>query len=430
MVADVPAMGCRIMDGAASVAASPPPVTLDGLTLANSLISCTLDATGAITSLVHLPSGAQLAGVAAPRGLPRVGTQGALHTTSPAWPDHAGGVLGRLVTYRDEPKHWEAWDIDEEYLHHATPLDSPADSWRVVERHPLRASVEFVRRVGRGSTIAQRYELRAGSPRVDVRCHMDWREERTLLRVLFATSVRAERATYDASLGFVARGTGRDTPHDRARFEVPAHRWMDLSARGAGLAILNDCKYGHSCHGHVMGLSLLRSARFPDPRADIGEHEFTYSLMAHDGDWRRAGVDVEAEALNDPMFAVPLPPARIGTREPLPADAWTEWAPFAIEHDPRARIEVLAFKSGEDDESWVLRLGETRGVSTPVTITWRLGVSGVDEVDLLERVGTLPASQRRGVSHSGRSTHLTIGPFQLVTLRLGTARSSRVVSSE
>ncbi len=390
LVADVPAMGCRVVDDAASAAAPPPPVTLDGLTLANSLISCTLDATGAITNLVHLPSGAQLADVAS-------------HAPSA---NPSGGVLGRLVTYRDEPKYWEAWDIDEDYLNHATPLDSPADSWRVVERHTLRTSVEFVRRFGAGSTITQRYELRAGSPRVDVRCHVDWREERTLLRVLFATSVRADHATYDASLGFVTRGTGRETPHDRARFEVPAHRWMDLSGRGAGLSILNDCKHGHSCHASIMGLSLLRSARFPDPRADIGEHEFTYSLMPHDGDWRRAGVDIEAEALNDPMFVVPR-------RRATPS-----WSPFTIEHDPRSRVEVLAFKPGEDDDSLVLRLAETRGVRTPIQIRWALPATGVEEVDLLERTGRLPPAQRRAVSHRAGVTSLRLGAFQIVSLRV------------
>ncbi|MFO0836210.1 MAG: glycoside hydrolase family 38 C-terminal domain-containing protein [Phycisphaerales bacterium] len=412
-VADVPAMGCRVVAGTASKATSLPPVTLDGLTLANSLISCTLDATGAITGLVHLPSGAQLAEAAAPRGPSRAAPH-AGSSNSP--PDPARGVLGRLVTYRDEPKYWEAWDIDEDYLNHATALDSPADSWRVVELNPLRASVEFVRRFGKGSTITQRYQLRAGSPRVDVRCHVDWREERTLLRVLFATSVRGNQATYDASLGFVTRGTGRETPHDRARFEVPAHRWMDLSAPGAGLAILNDCKYGHSCHGHVMGLSLLRSARFPDPRADIGEHEFTYSLMPHDGDWRRACVDIEAEALNDSMFAASgSAPDSPGVLAPT---ASSSWSPFTLEHDPRSRVEILAFKPGEDDDSLVLRLVETRGVGTPIRIRWTLPATQVEEIDLLERTGTLSAPQRRGVSHRDRVTSLQLGAFQIVSLRV------------
>ena len=39
---------------------------------------------------------------------------------------------------------------------------------------------------------------------------------------------------------------------------------MDLSEPGFGVALLNDGKYGHSCHDNVMGLTLLRSPKWPD----------------------------------------------------------------------------------------------------------------------------------------------------------------------
>lgn len=38
--------------------------------------------------------------------------------------------------------------------------------------------------------------------------------------------------------------------------QVWAHRWMDLSEHGFGLALLNDCKYGASVQGSVLSLSL------------------------------------------------------------------------------------------------------------------------------------------------------------------------------
>ena len=40
--------------------------------------------------------------------------------------------------------------------------------------------------------------------------------------------------------------------------------------------------------------------------ADLAEDEFTCSLMVHDGGWRAAGVDREAEALNTPLMPRPL----------------------------------------------------------------------------------------------------------------------------
>src|SRR4030095_2727698 len=147
----------------------------------------------------------------------------------------------------------------------------------------------------------QRFVLDAGSPRLDVRTVVDWHEHRKLLRVLFPTSIRAQEAAYGIQFGHIRRPTHQDDSWARAKFEVCAHRWMDLSESGGGLAILNDGKYGHSCRAGVMGLSLLRSTKFPDRDADMGEHQFTYSLMPHGGDWRSAGVEAEAEALNRPM---------------------------------------------------------------------------------------------------------------------------------
>ncbi|KAK2103421.1 Alpha-mannosidase 2C1 [Saguinus oedipus] len=40
------------------------------------------------------------------------------------------------------------------------------------------------------------------------------------------------------------------------RSGVWAHRWMDLSEHGFGLALLNDCKYGASVRGSILSLSL------------------------------------------------------------------------------------------------------------------------------------------------------------------------------
>lgn len=38
--------------------------------------------------------------------------------------------------------------------------------------------------------------------------------------------------------------------------QVWAHRWMDLSEHGFGLALLNNCKYGTSVRGSILSLSL------------------------------------------------------------------------------------------------------------------------------------------------------------------------------
>ena len=66
------------------------------------------------------------------------------------------------------------------------------------------------------------------------------------------------------------RPTHRNTSWDAARYEVSGHRFADLSEPDYGVALLNDAKYGHSAHGNVLTLSLLRGPLYPDPGADEG----------------------------------------------------------------------------------------------------------------------------------------------------------------
>ena len=90
-------------------------------------------------------------------------------------------------------------------------------------------------------------------------------------------------------------------------FEAAAHRFVDLSEPGFGLALLNDGKYGHSVRDNVLGLSLVRSPVYPDPLADEGEQSFTYALMPHAGRLARGR---RARRGRGPQSAPAVAPAR------------------------------------------------------------------------------------------------------------------------
>ena len=74
--------------------------------------------------------------------------------------------------------------------------------------------------------------------------------------------------------GVVERPTHYTTQYDLARYEVPGHRWSDLSEHGFGVALLSDWKYGYSTFGNELRISLLRAPKLPDPEADMGLHRF------------------------------------------------------------------------------------------------------------------------------------------------------------
>ena len=121
----------------------------------------------------------------------------------------------------------------------------------------------------------------AGVPRVDVKMQAEWHEKHILLKVAFPVSAHSDKATFEIPFGSVERPTTRNTPAEQAQFEVPAQRWADISDAKHGFSLLNDCKYGYDAKGNVLRLSLLRSPEWPDPHADEGHHEFTYSLYPH-----------------------------------------------------------------------------------------------------------------------------------------------------
>jgi alpha-mannosidase len=311
--------GTPVFVGAAAYAAgrireSDDAVTVDGLTLENEHLLVRLSEDGSVESVVDKATGRET-----------LATPG-----------------NRLELYEDLPVNFDAWDIDP--FHLETRRDCPpAGSWSVVADGPLRGEVAFERRVGERSTMRQVVRLDAGSRRVEFHTTVDWHEEHKLLKVCFPLDVHSPNATYEMPFAYAERPTHYSTSFDRARYEVPGHRWADLSEHGFGAALLTDSKYGYSCYGNELRISLLRSPKSPDPEADMGSHEFAYALFPHAGGWRDGGVVAEGMRFNAPL-------------------RWASGAPdasFASVDDPNLVLDTI--KRGERSDSLVLRLYEAHG---------------------------------------------------------------------
>jgi len=310
-----------------------------------------------------------------------------------------GGRANQLVLYEDRPLRWDAWDIDIFYEQKPYPVHEIVD-WQVVEAGPLRAAVEITRRCGQ-SVIRQRICLWRASRRVDFVTTVDWHERQMLLRALFPLDLNAASATCEIQFGAVERPTHRNTSWDVARFEVCAQRWVDLSEGDYGVALLNNGKYGHSLHGNVLGLSLLKGPVFPDRGADLGRHQFTYSLYPHQGDWRAAGVVRRAYELNAPLVAVPL------AERPAPgAPGAHSFLSVASDH---AVVETI--KVADDGDGLIVRLYEAHNQRGRVGLRFGRPVASAEETDLLERtVG--------GLAVDGETVEVAVRPFEVKTLRV------------
>ena len=271
--------------------------------------------------------------------------------------------------YDDRPTEYEAWDVDPFHLETARDAGA-AESCSVIRSDPLRAEVELRYRIGRSSTLRQVVRLDAGAARLEFHCEADWHERRTMLKVLFPVAVRSATATYQMQFGHVERPTHYSTSYDLARYEVPGHRFADMSEHGFGVALLTDCKYGYSTYGGEMRISLLRATMVPDPEADQGEHRFAYAVMPHAGGWREAGVVAEAARFATPLRWTP------GTAQPR---SW-----LSVD-DPNLVLDTV--KRAEDSDALVLRLYEAHGARGRARVHVAWPVAEAVSCNLLEDAG-------------------------------------------
>ena len=149
--------------------------------------------------------------------------------------------------------------------------------------------------------------LYAQERRIDFRTRVDWHESHRLLKAAFPIDVLAAQVRCEVQYGHVLRSTTANLPHDRARFEFCAHKWICVEEAGFGAALLNDSKYGHDVRGSTMRLTLLRSPKAPDPDADMGIQEFTYSLLPYSGSFSVENVVRAAYSLNVPLAVFETP---------------------------------------------------------------------------------------------------------------------------
>lgn len=385
LLASVPSLGYRtyFVRAAPKAPAASTAVKAAGYTLENRFLRLTIDPqTGCMTSLFDKRS----------------------HTEAlaPAETDSGGPqdrVCGNLLeTFVDKPQRWDAWNIDADFEKQHWALDQ-SDSVELVESGPLRAVIR-VKNHFQNSTFVRDITMYAGIPRVDVKMHADWHEKHILLKVAFPLSAHNEKATFEIPYGSIERPTTRRTPAEQAEFEVPAQRWADLSDARHGFSLLNDCKYGYDAKGNVLRLSLLRSPTWPDPHADEGEHDFTYSLYPHGGSWREAETVRRGYELNYKLIS-----STAGKHE---GELSAEHSFLEVSGN---NVVVTALKKTEADNSLVLRYYEWAGREGEVKFKLPPGARQAWETDMLERpTGDLPLEGSTIVAHTK--------PYEIKTIKI------------
>lgn len=208
-------------------------------------------------------------------------------------------VGNKLMYYEDRPGDWDNWDIDIFYKRKPYFIDS-SSSLKLIEAGPVRWTLEIEHKIV-DSTLKQNICVYKNLPRIDFKHIVEWKENNLLLRASFPTNIRQNKATFDVQFGSVERETTNNNSWELAKFETCAHKWVDLSNNGVGLSLLNDSKYGFSIKDNTIGISLIKSGKYPNDNADIGRHEYTYSLYPHSKRWVESQTVEQAENLNSKL---------------------------------------------------------------------------------------------------------------------------------
>lgn len=303
-----------------------------------------------------------------------------------------------LRTYEDRPMQWDNWDIDVFYQRKPYEADwySPA---RVIENGEVRMVVEF--ECGfLDSTVTQQVCLYHQIPRIDFRTKADWKTHHVILKTHFSVDVNTTRASYEIQFGNVERETTNNYSWDTAKFEACGHKWADLSENSSGISLLNDCKYGYGIKKGDMSLTLIKSGTYPNEDADIGEHEFTYSIYPHAGRWQEAKTVEMAYNLNVPMLA-----KRTGRQE----GCGGEYESFLKCSQESCFVEVI--KKAEDGNGVIVRMYENKNNRVRAQIQTAYPIAHVYECNLLE--------ENEEELTAGKNCFETVfKPYEIKTFRL------------
>ena len=272
-----------------------------------------------------------------------------------------------IKVFLDGPQLEDAWNLNQSYMQREISVFQNAQA-DVTENNDLR-TVIHVHQTGDKVDLQQDIIFYHDNARIDFVTNVDWQERNKVMRVYFPTTVHAPYYTSEVGFGAFDRPSVPNSKLEQAKFEVAAHRWLDLSESNYGVALLNDSKYGHSVQYDTIGMTMLRGTTWPAEDADLGMHRFTYSLFPHMGHWSHAGVARAGQELNAQSHVPCVVNGTLATNL------------FACDN---GNLIIDTVKPAENGDGIVVRLYESNGASGTAVITGKQTFASVTEINLVE----------------------------------------------
>ncbi len=265
------------------------------------------------------------------------------------------GKLNILEYGEDYPNNWDAWDIELDNLSNLRKVETSFDNGII------KCSLD------NGSTIEQEIRIYEEVAKIDFKTRINWKENHKILRAKINHNINSNFSDCDIPFGYFQRSNVRNLDNERAKFEVPAHNYICQRDEESAIALITDSKYGYSFEKNQLSVSLLRSPKAPDEIADMGIHEFNYSIFVAKNDLSL--VMSEAEFVNNPL---------ISCDKEIKNDLVT------IEND---NVVLETLKIAEENNSLIFRFREVLSIERECKIQFNkdlLDVNSIKFVNLLE----------------------------------------------
>ena len=137
----------------------------------------------------------------------------------------------------------------------------------------------------------------------------------------------------------------------------------------------------------------------PTPEAmELGEHNYTYAVYPHAGDWKKAEIHRHGHEFNHRLFAVQTDGAALSGG----LDS------FILEPD---NLIISALKKAESDDAVIVRFFETKGEKCHATLKMPCQIKSARCVNLLEE-------EESSLDIKDGMLEMDVSPFEIVTLKL------------
>ncbi len=317
----------------------------------------------------------------------------------------------RLQLFGNKVRLWKAWNINYTGESFESVLRGKGE---IIEDGPIRTVLRFKRdflKPGErkpyptedfpNSFFIQDIILYEDADYVEFRTVVDWWEDEIILKTAFSFKIDSLNPVYEIPYGSITRSSDLQKEENKAKYEVSAIRWADLSEKDYGIALINDSKYGYDTNDNVMRLTLLNSPLWPDPLANRGKNDILYWLYPHKGDWKKSLVKRKAYEFNNPLLLF-FTTKHSGT---LPIRH------SFVKVEPKNVIVSTISFAKEDKNDIIFHCYEWEGKNTNVKLSLDRKISAVSVINLCEE-------EKRRIKFKDNEIDFTIVAYQIMLLKI------------